>query len=139
MPETASVRRQSQLAKEAWQLVGQAAATAHKRELRTRLMGLPPMLQAAGLPATMAFLEGKAGAALGDQPQNADALERAYAAVHRAIVDRVNSELAQQIDPQGFIVWLGNCDLAAFRRATREARALADWLRRAAEAIIPPP
>jgi len=117
-------RRDQGLAAKAWTVVRDAKTRGASDEFRTRVMGLPAMLQSGGLIATMTFLRGR-------QRRGEDALQQAYGRVFDALAEHVAPGR-----PEGALAWLTQCGPSDYRRATIAARDLALWLRRAAEAEL---
>jgi CRISPR type III-B/RAMP module-associated protein Cmr5 len=124
------MRRDQLLSDTAWSVVRAVKGSDVAGQARTRLMGLPSMLQGSGVVATMAFLKAKAGPGPGRSP-----LEQAYERVFDALGRHV-APADRHGDPLG---WLAACDTTTLRRASVAAREFATWLRRAAEAELPKP
>ncbi len=122
------MRRDQMLSDKAWSVVRAVKGSDVAGQVRTRLMGLPSMLQADGVVATMAFLKAKAG-------PGKSQLEQAYGKVFDALGRHV-APPDRHGDPLG---WLSTCDTTTHRRASAAAREFASWLRRAAEAELPKP
>ena len=124
------VRRDQGIATAAWTAVDEVASreASSVREFRTRALTLPAMLQTSGLAATAAFLASKAGQREGQ--------EVAYSSILRALRGRIVSSLGivNARDDFDLVRWCGKATLAEYRRASVEARDLAGWIRRAAEA-----
>ncbi len=123
-------RRDQNLAVVSWQLVDGVPAPA-RPDFRSRAMNLGPMLVGSGLAATAAFHEAKAGPGRPTKPLN-----QAY----RILVDALAGHVLATPDANGraLVVDVGTMDIADYRRASADARAFALWVRRAAEALIPP-
>lgn len=118
------VRRQ-ELARAAWRAVDRAKARDAEfgRRFRARALSLPAMLQTAGLAATLAFLGAK------NEPE-VDLLRE-------ALGEWIARQLGLgEIDMMEWICAPGT-DAGLYRLAGAEARDLAGWLRRAAEAAFP--
>ncbi len=123
-------RRDQKLAVVSWQLVDGVKDPA-RPHFRSRAMNLGPMLVGSGLAATAAFHEAKAGPG-----QSAKPLNQAY----RVLVDALANYVLGRSDANGraLVLDVGTMDIADYRRASADARAFALWVRRAAEALIPP-
>lgn len=101
-------------------------------EAISQLKRLPALLQASGVPATMAFLYSKAG---DDRP-----LDRAYRAILDALLDELAEEWGWDDRPKAveFFERIGDpdqVDSAALSRASARLQGFALWLRRLAEAL----
>jgi CRISPR type III-B/RAMP module-associated protein Cmr5 len=99
-------------------------------EVISQLKRLPALLQASGVPATMAFLYSKSG----DQRP----LERAYRTIKDALLAELAKEWqwADKPDALEFFDRLGSqVDAAALSRASVRLQEFAMWLRRLAEAL----
>jgi CRISPR type III-B/RAMP module-associated protein Cmr5 len=114
------------MARAAWRIVHDVHGSDEAAQFRSRVMGLPAMLQSAGLIATVAFLQARAG-------DGGSGLRRAYGLVVAALGER----LAPAGEASRVLDWLASCDAASYRRAAADAREFAVWLRRAAEAELP--
>jgi hypothetical protein len=123
-------RRDQGLAVTTWQLV-EGIGHRDRREFRSRAMGLGALLQSSGLAAGAAFLAAKAGP---DEP-----IKRAYRDIGNALAGHVLGRAgADPLECAPFVGWLGQIDIVEYRRASADAHEFAIWVRRAAEALIPP-
>jgi hypothetical protein len=101
-------------------------------EVISQLKRLPALLQASGVPATMAFLYSKSG----DQRP----LERAYRTIRDALLTELAEawQWADKPDALEFFNRVGDAsqvDAAALSRASVRLQEFAMWLRRLAEAL----
>ena len=114
-------RRDQNLAAVAWVLVN-GIPDGDRDQFRRRAMSLAPMLQGSGLAATAAFLRAKSVATLATE-------------LETHVLDTLG---VSGDDRNNFIAWLGNLSASEYRRAGAAAREFATWVKRAAEALIPP-
>ncbi|MFO7323072.1 MAG: type III-B CRISPR module-associated protein Cmr5 [Chloroflexota bacterium] len=111
---------QQRRAAHAWACVEQVPASIQKK-YGSLVRGLPALVQSDGLGQTLAFLKAKAGG-------NAD---KEHMVAYNHIADWVSTELQADGD---LLTWLLGRSTADYRRATAEALAYLNWLKRFAEA-----
>lgn len=133
-------RRDQQLAVVSWKLV-ESLDPDVRPEFRSRAVSLGPMLISSGLAATAAFHEAKAGPAAGNGTSNGDGngnltLKRAYRALSDGLAQHVLHH--RHATGRDLVIGVGSMRSADYRSASADARAFALWVRRAAEALIPP-
>lgn len=132
MPKTRQSARQTmeqQRAKQAWDAVeavknesNQARRKFHN-EYGTLVRGLPAMIQVNGLASTTAFLQAKA--------KSGNDEKREYSILYEQLSQRLNKYLYDNRDLMQ-IIMDGSSD--QYRRATAEAIAYGNWLKRFVEA-----
>lgn len=132
MPKTRQSARQTmeqQRAKQAWDAVeavknesDQARRKFHN-EYGTLVRGLPAMIQVNGLASTTAFLQAKA--------KSGNDEKREYSILYEQLSQRLNKYLYDNRDLMQ-IIMDGSSD--QYRRATAEAIAYGNWLKRFVEA-----
>lgn len=118
------------LARSAYERVRAARDADYGDELRSRLQSLGPMLQSAGLAATLAFLRAKAETGAGN------ARQRAYLDTYLALGDHLRPVLGRGDDEDLLQTVIPDVTPAEYRLAGAEARRLAGWLARAAAALV---
>lgn len=122
---------------------GMAAAAADllpspvTREMRTRYRQLRQMLHSAGLAATYAFIAAKSGET-GESRELADAYRRAGAGLRQRLSDIGLLPADRELTAAGVLESLGKMSPVEYARASAEARALAGWLSRLADAMYQP-
>jgi len=99
------------------------------KELRTRYRQLRAMLRGAGLAATYAYIVSKAKTG-----QDANKLEKAYAAAERAIRKQIFTGGALPGNAREVLAKLGEMNAVDYARASAEASAFVGWLSRLADA-----
>lgn len=89
----------------------------------------PASVQSSGLGQSLAFLRAKAGQNRTDE--------------HWTMYVHISAWVIGQIrpaeKPDHFLEWVIEQDTSMYRRATAEAMAYLNWLKRFAEALLPPP
>ncbi len=97
---------------------------------------VPAMIQTNGLGQALAFLRAKAGS-----PKDRDS-EKPERKSHRLVYEHISAWVMKQLnqDETGSLLeWVIQNDSPTYRRATNEAMAFLNWLKRWAEAILPEP
>jgi len=124
MPSLQKTKDQERAAK-AWRCVSAVKGQAYQKDYKSLAQKMPSYILTNGLGQTLAFLKAKG------KGNPADEHEVLYGHLSAWVMSQVDGKESDRL-----LSWVMEKDSAAYRRATAEALAFLNWLKRFAEAEL---